>query len=98
MSNDFKGFRAPDPGQNCPQDYPQGTEGSGGNSDTVLGDPLDIQEVAHLIGCSPWTVRQRYLPEGIPHFRTGSSGKLIFYRNQVIRWVLEQQQQKGGAR
>jgi hypothetical protein len=96
MSNDFKGFRAQDPGQNCPQDYPQGTEGSAGSFETALGDPLDIQEVARLLGCSPWTVRHRYLREGLPHFRTAPSGKLIFYRSQVIRWVLSKQLQKGG--
>ena len=95
MSNDIKDFRAQDPGQNCPQDYPQGNEGSGGVSDTALGDPLDIQEVAQLIGCSSWTVRHRHMQAGLPYFRTASSGKLIFYRNQVTRWLLSMQQQKG---
>lgn len=96
MSNDFKGFRPRDPGQNCPQEYPQGAERSGASSDAALGDPLDIREVAEFLGCSSWTVRHRYLREGLPHFRTASTGKLIFYRNQVIRWVLSKQLQKGG--
>jgi hypothetical protein len=61
----------------------------------VLGEPLSIKEVAELIGCSPWTVRQRYVPIGLPHFRLGPNGKLIFYKNQIIRWLLTQQQ-KGG--
>jgi hypothetical protein len=64
-------------------------------SDEVLGAPMGIHEVARLIGCSPWTVRQKFLPQGLPHFRMTDTGKLIFYRDQVIRWVLSQQQ-KGG--
>jgi hypothetical protein len=59
-----------------------------------LGEPLTISQVAKLIGCSPWTVRQRHLPSGLPHFRAGANGKLIFYRDQVVRWI--QSQQKGG--
>jgi hypothetical protein len=56
-----------------------------------LGEPLSILEVARLIGCSTWTVRNRYLPQGLPHFRSGPTGKLVFYRNQVVRWILQQQ-------
>ena len=74
-------------GQNYPQHYPQATE--------PLGEPLSIGEVARLIGCSAWTVRHRYLPQGLPHFRSGPMGKLVFYRNQVVLWIL-QQQRKGG--
>lgn len=62
---------------------------------STLGAPLDIRGIARLIGCSPWTVRQRFMPSGLPHFRSGASGKLIFYTDQVIRWI-ENQQQKGG--
>ena len=65
-------------------------------SEEPFGEPLDIREVARLIGCSPWTIRNRHLPAGLPHFRTGPTGKLIFYRDQVIGWVRERQQQKGG--
>jgi len=60
-----------------------------------LGLPLDMRQVADLIGCSPWTVRQTLIPRGLPHFRFGASGKLIFYRDQVVRWI-ENQQSKGG--
>lgn len=74
-------------GQSYPQHYPQVRE--------VLGEPMTIQEAARLIGCSPWTVRHRHLPQGLPHFRSGPMGKLVFYRNQVVRWIL-QQQKKGG--
>lgn len=59
-----------------------------------LGAPLTIRAVAALIGCSVWTVRQKYLPMGLPHFRTGPTGKLLFYKTQVIRWLIRRQ--KGG--
>jgi hypothetical protein len=62
-----------------------------------LGEPLGVREVARVIGCSPWTVRQKYVPAGLPHLRSGPNGKLIFYKTQVIRWLLERQQ-KGGIR
>lgn len=52
-----------------------------------LGPPLTITDVAHLIGCSPWTVRQTLIPRGLPHFRFKANGRLIFYRDQVIRWI-----------
>lgn len=74
-------------GQSYPQHYPQERE--------TLGEPLGVREVARLIGCSTWTVRHRYLPQGLPHLRSGPMGKLVFYRNQVVRWILRQQQ-KGG--
>ena len=63
----------------------------------LLGDALSIREAAKLIGCSSWTVRQKYVPLGLPHLRSGPNGKLIFYKNQIIRWLLERQQ-KGGFR
>jgi hypothetical protein len=81
------GFSHESVGQSYPQHYPQVRE--------VLGEPMTIQEAARLIGCSPWTVRHRHLPQGLPHFRSGPMGKLVFYRNQVVRWIL-QQQKKGG--
>lgn len=61
-----------------------------------IGEPLNVKQVAQLIGCSPWTVRQRHMPAGLPYFRAGASGKLIFYRDQVVRWILQKQQLKGG--
>jgi hypothetical protein len=74
-------------GQSCPQHYPQANQ--------ALGEPLSIREVARLLGCSDWTVRHGYLPQGLPHFRSGPGGKLVFFHNQVITWIL-QQQRKGG--
>jgi hypothetical protein len=75
------------------QSYPRQYSGS---SDP-LGAPLSIRQVAELLGCSPWTVRQKYLPQGLPHLRSGRQGRLIFYRNQIVRWILLRQQ-KGGRR
>jgi hypothetical protein len=63
-----------------------------------LGAPLTIGEVGQLLGCSVWTVRQRYLRRGLPYFRIGSTGKLVFYRAQVTRWILEQQEIHRGRR
>jgi hypothetical protein len=60
----------------------------------ALGPPLDIKQVAAVIGCSPWTVRQKLLPQGLPFFRSAASGKLIFYQAQVVRWI--ERQQEGG--
>jgi hypothetical protein len=73
-------------GQSYPQHYLQVRE--------ALGEPLGVRDVARVIGCSPWTVRHRYLLQGLPHLRSGPMGKLVFYRNQVVRWILHQQ--KGG--
>ena len=52
-----------------------------------LGQPLDISQVARLIGCSAWTVRQTLIPKGLPHFRFTPLGRLIFYEDQIIRWI-----------
>jgi len=57
-----------------------------------LGPPLSIREVAALIGCSPWTVRQTLIPRGLPFFRSAASGRLIFYTHQIVRWIGSQQQ------
>lgn len=73
----------PDLGQRCPQHCP---------APEAVGAPLSVREAARLIGCSPWTVRQTLMPRGLPYFRSGG-GKLIFYTNQVIRWI--EAQQKG---
>ena len=50
-----------------------------------LGEAMDVKRVAELIGCSAWTVRQKHVKAGLPCFRTGPSGRMIFYRNQVDR-------------
>lgn len=62
--------------------------------DEPLGEPLGIGEVARLIGCSVWTVRQQCLRKGLPHFRASRSGRLIFYRNQVVRWLIHKQNER----
>ena len=62
--------------------------------DEPLGEALAIGEVARLIGCSVWTVRQQCLRQGLPHFRASRSGRLIFYRNQVVRWLIGKQNER----
>lgn len=62
----------------------------------ALGEPLVIEQVAELLGCSAWTVRQRYLRQGLPHLQARPRGKLVFFREQVIAWTLKLQRQKGG--
>jgi hypothetical protein len=86
-------------GQSCPQQYPHPNGAIHAISSTgSLGKPMDIGQVAALLGCSAWTVRQRYLHQGLPHLRACASGKLVFFREQVIHWILkrQQQRQKGG--
>jgi excisionase family DNA binding protein len=63
----------------------------------ALGEPLTIDEVAELLGCSAWTVRQRYLRQGLPHLQARPRGKLVFFREQVIAWIEKRQRHmKGG--
>jgi hypothetical protein len=57
----------------------------------ALGTPLNIRQVASLIGCSVWTVRQTLIPKGLPHFRLTALGRLIFYEDQIIRWIERKQ-------
>lgn len=62
--------------------------------DDPLGEPMTIDEVAYLLGCSVWTVRQRHLRLGLPSFRTVERGKFLFYRKQVVQWILENQKRE----
>jgi len=91
-------FPAISPGQHCPGHCPApgapfaGQPPAAGARPTPgLGAPLSISGVAELIGSSPWTVRQTLIPRGLPHFRFTARGRLIFYRDQVIRWIESQQ-------
>jgi len=77
-------------GQCCPQACPPP-----GDPKDPLGEPLSLRETAALIGCSEWTIREKYIPAGLPHFRLGRTGKLTFYRKQVINWLIARQR-KGG--
>ena len=101
----LRGFPAPPPGHHWPGAWP-GQPGpnvrepgpfpkaSGllpGASGPALGPPLTIRDVARLIGASPWTVRQTLIPRGLPHFRFKANGRLVFYRDQIIRWIENQQ-------
>src|SRR5262249_13437123 len=60
-------LRQSDP-RHCP--YPDAQE-------WPLGIAIDIEEVAALLGCSVWTVRQKYLPQGLPYLRASVTGKLV---------------------
>ena|SRR5580692_9502634 len=90
-AKELLGFGPSSLGHSCPQQCPYPDAAAGALAES-LGVPLSIREVAGVIGCSPWTVRQRYLPAGLPHHRLTPNGKLIFYKNQVIRWLLVRQQ------
>ena len=79
------------PRARLPAALPEGAGWAMNTAQDVLGEPLAIVEVARLLGCSAWTVRQRYLPLGLPHFRIGKTGKITFYRNQIVQWILENQ-------
>jgi hypothetical protein len=50
-----------------------------------------------LLGCSVWTVRQKYLPQGLPHLRASAAGKFVFFRKQIVNWILKRQG-KGGMK
>lgn len=63
-----------------------------------LGQPLSISDAARLIGCSAWTVRHRLLPMGMPYLRFRPGGKLIFYEDQITRWIEKQQERRKAAR
>lgn len=80
--------------QHCP--YPAEAEGPTPPECPPLGEPLSIDDVANILGCSPWTVRRRYLRQGLPHLQARPRGKLVFFREQVIAWTLKRQRQKGG--
>ena len=82
-------------GQREPQHYPQQSQGPPRPSARdPLGEPMSIREVARLLGCSVWTVRNRILPAGLPHFRLGATGTLRFFRQQVVQWVLQKQHER----
>jgi hypothetical protein len=85
---------AREPRAELPEALPEAAERETGAVDQALGKPLGIREVATLIGCSAWTVRQQCLRQGLPHFRASRSGKLIFYRNQVVCWLIEKQKER----
>ena len=103
----LRGFSAPPPGLLWPMTRPGQPGSNFGQRRPIqgpmppqhgaeLGPPLDIKDVARMIGCSPWSIRQTLIPRGLPHFRFTANGRLIFYGNQVTRWIENQQQ--GGQR
>ena len=60
-----------------------------------LGVPMSIRQVAAVIGTSPWSIRQTWIPKGLPHVRAGVRGRFIFFEREVERWLIKQQ--KGGT-
>jgi hypothetical protein len=84
--------------QHCPQPGETNVTLQSRAFPSPLGMPLNIAEVAELLGCSAWTVRQRYLRHGLPHLRACATGKLVFFREQVIGWILKQQEKGGNIR
>jgi hypothetical protein len=79
-----------------PREWPAESPGVLPTAQHALGRPLDINQVADLIGCSPCTVRRKFLAIGLPHFRCTASSKLIFYEAQVVSWIAKRQKSKGG--
>ena len=86
------------PGPRDPQHNPDQSPAHDPPLARTLGRPMGVVETAELVGCSAWTVRQVFVRDGLPHFRSGPNGKLIFYQDQVVRWILGNQQSKGGHR
>lgn len=75
--------------EDCPQHYPPLEQAA-----SRLGEPIDIEDVAMLLGCSVWTVRQRYLPSGLPYIRASARGRFVFFHKQVVDWILKRQKGK----
>ena len=84
----------PNLGQLYPQDYPHHEEADGGDDDE-LGEAIGIATVAKMLRCSTWTVRNKWVPQGLPHIRASRRGRMVFHRNRVNSWILKRQQ-KGG--
>ena len=84
-------------GQIDPRHCPRPREVPESANLSPLGEPLTIDQVATLLGCSAWTIRQKYLPQGLPHLRTSTTGKFTFFHKQVIDWILKRQG-KGGPK
>lgn len=89
------GIGAPGLAENSARQWARAQEPNRHAAVPDLGPPLSIREVAGMLGCSAWTVRQQHMPRGLPHFRSGPNGKIVFFRDQVVTWILTQQK-KGG--
>lgn len=76
---------------------PQGCPSQTKTISNELGPPMTIREVASMIGCSVWSVRQKLIPsEGLPHVRLAPRGRIVFYQKQVEAWLLRKQKLQGG--
>ncbi len=92
--SEFQALFEPEPRAVLTVALPEAQMGQKAATQDPLGEPLSIRDVARLLGCSVWTVRQRCLPQGLPHFRVAHSGKLMFYRNQVTHWIIDKQKRE----
>ena len=81
-------------GQHYPRQSPEQNPRTSTPVTSPLGEPLSINQVAAMLGCSAWTVRNSLVPKGLPHFRSGPTSRLTFFSRQVVAWV--QRKQKGG--
>jgi hypothetical protein len=76
---------------------PHGCPGPTKAISAELGPPMNIREVASMIGCSVWSVRQKLIPSGgLPHVRLAPRGRIVFYQKQVEAWLLRMQKLQGG--
>jgi hypothetical protein len=83
---------APAVGQLSPHSCPRPKEAASGE----LGPPMNVKQVAEMIGCSPWSVRQTLIPRGLPHVRLAPRGRIVFFQKQVEDWLLRMQKLQGG--
>lgn len=73
-------------GQHCPIHCPNQKK-----VDDRLGRPLTLKQTARMIGCSPWTIRQKLIPKGLPHLQVRAKSRLIFYEKQIQAWIKKKQ-------
>lgn len=86
-----------EPPQKVGQLNPHGSPRQADTASSELGPPMNIRQVAEMIGCSVWSVRQRLIPSGgLPHVRLAPRGRIVFYRKQVEAWLLRTQKLQGG--
>jgi len=83
------GIPAIELGQSEPRHYPPPEA-----SAFPLGEAMTIGDVASIFGCSAWTVRHKYMRQGLPCLRTSRTGKFLFFRRQVLDWILKQQRKE----
>lgn len=56
---------------------------------------LTPKEVADMLGCSAWTVRELAKRKALPHYKVGS--RYLFTRASIEKWVTRQEKQSQGG-